>query len=305
MSDELIRIAAFEHLAKLQKIYGDCVPNAVLREGFDFAGENVRLENQAQGIFKPRQMLHGALSIKTTMPRNGVHVYSDRANDDGTYRYSFEAGDPRGSRNKLLWQSYEFQLPFVYLYAVAPAVYSAIWPCFIADMELSPSGNYAVVVVGEKANDVTNRDNIYKHVPSLIESRYAVRETQVRLHQASFREQVLNAYGRKCAVTAMKQDKLIEAAHIVSDREIGEHQYINNGIALSRVHHKAFDSQLMGITPDYEIKINHELMGDLDNRFIEEAFLKQHGRKIAMPRQKSLRPNREFLEQRYIKFCQV
>ena len=128
MSSNTILInAAFEQVKKLELIYGDAIPSSVIEEGFTFGGEKVLLLNRVRGIFKPRQMAEGVLSIKTTIPRDGgVNIYNDQLTDDGYYQYSLQAGDPRGSGNKCLWQAYEAKQPFIYFHAISPAVYKAL-----------------------------------------------------------------------------------------------------------------------------------------------------------------------------------
>lgn len=76
--------AAFKHIKKLELLYGDSIPSAVIEEGFLLNGELVRLDSRAVGIFKPRQMAEGVLSIKTTMSRDGAaSIYNDQLTDDG------------------------------------------------------------------------------------------------------------------------------------------------------------------------------------------------------------------------------
>jgi putative restriction endonuclease len=53
---------------------------------------------------------------------------------------------------------------------------------------------------------------------SSIERRYALREIKQLLHQATFREAVIEAYGGRCALSGLPEPLLIDAAHIVSDK---------------------------------------------------------------------------------------
>ena len=60
MADDLALIqAAFNRLKELELMYDDAIPNAAIRAGFEFDNEKTLFENQAQGIFKPRQMKAG------------------------------------------------------------------------------------------------------------------------------------------------------------------------------------------------------------------------------------------------------
>src|ERR1700761_6138172 len=46
--------------------------------------------------------------------------------------------------------------------------------------------------------------------PFVPERRYALRTVQQRLHQAAFRERVLDAYGRRCALSDLPEPRLID-----------------------------------------------------------------------------------------------
>lgn len=127
-SDAAIVQAAFKRAAELELLYGDLVPARAIEELFEHQGASLRLANRAQGIFKPAIMQEGAISIKTTISRDGSdNIYDDREVDDGYYHYSLQAGDPRGVNNKYLWQSMERKQPLIYFHAVAPAGYKPIW----------------------------------------------------------------------------------------------------------------------------------------------------------------------------------
>lgn len=300
MLDDLVIInAAFEKIKELESIYGDSIPSVAIRNGFDIDGENIRLENQVVGIFKPRQMKQGALSIKTTMSRDGdANIYNDQLVDSGYYKYSLQEGDPYGVNNKYLWQSLESKMPFIYFHAVAPAVYKALWPCFIKN--IFPEERHALVALGPTVND-QYIDSYYRDLDD-IESRYLVRESKVRLHQASFREAVMSAYNRSCAVTGLSVEKLIEAAHIIPDSEIGKHQSVTNGIALNRIHHKAYDSNLIGIDPDLRIHVGKELIEIRENRFIKDCVLRFDNKQLNSPSNPKYAPNKDYLARRFEKF---
>lgn len=90
----------------------------------------------------------------------------------------------------------------------------------------------------------------------LTNPRKRVVQTVSRLSRsANFREQVLNAYGHRCAVTRC-QLRLVEAAHILPAAVEGSLDHVVNGIALSPTCHRAFDNGLIFLTPDLEMKTN-------------------------------------------------
>jgi hypothetical protein len=52
-----------------------------------------------------------------------------------------------------------------------------------------------------------------------LERRYALRAVKQRLHQASFREAVITAYNGRCALSGLPEPLLLDAAHIVADKD--------------------------------------------------------------------------------------
>jgi putative restriction endonuclease len=85
--------------------------------------------------------------------------------------------------------------------------------------------------------------------PDAPERRYALREVKVRLHQASFRDAVLAAYGERCAISRLPEPRLLDAAHIVmdADEQLGQ-PIVSNSLPLTKIHHAAFDPNLIGRT---------------------------------------------------------
>jgi HNH endonuclease len=90
-------------------------------------------------------------------------------------------------------------------------------------------------------------------LPASPERRYALREIKARLHQASFRDAVLAAYGGRCAVSHLPEPRLLDAAHIImdTDEQFGQ-PIVSNGLPLTKIHHAAFDAHLIGIDPDFQ-----------------------------------------------------
>jgi putative restriction endonuclease len=85
-------------------------------------------------------------------------------------------------------------------------------------------------------------------LPASPERRYALREIKARLHQASFRDAVLSAYGGRCAISHLPEPRLLDAAHIVmdADEQLGQ-PIVSNGLPLTKIHHAAFDAHLIGV----------------------------------------------------------
>jgi putative restriction endonuclease len=71
----------------------------------------------------------------------------------------------------------------------------------------------------------------------------------------SFRQQVTNAYGNRCAVTRM-QLRLIDAAHILPVGAPGSVDDVRNALTLAPTYHRAYDRGLIYLDESYEMKIN-------------------------------------------------
>ncbi|MEX0740802.1 MAG: HNH endonuclease [Pseudohongiella sp.] len=299
--DLKILLSAFERVRWLDRVFGDDIPWSEITQGFDFEGQRILLANKARGIFKPKQMKQGAISIKTTEPRAGrTNIYDDHETEEGFFRYSLQAGNPQENGNKHLWQAMDQQTPFIYFHAVAPGRYKAIWPCYISN--IYPDLMYCEVVVGEPLVDSANKSKVvvYPDLNAPVRA-YAVREARVRLHQATFRANVLSAYRNRCSLSGLPVPELLEAAHITPDSHTHSSTEITNGIAMTRLHHRAYDANLIGITPGRKIVISDRLMEKNDGPVLT-ALKNLNGQELIPPYNKNQSPDRVRLAQRYEEF---
>ena len=132
-----------------------------------------------------------------------------------------------------------------------------------------------------------------------IERRYAVRQVRARMHQSRFRGLVLPAYSDRCAMCRLKELRLLDAAHIVSDLEERGDAVVANGLSLCSIHHRAFDEDLVGVSPDYVVRVSARLLEDDDGPMLEllKGF---HGQALHVPR--GTQPDRGRLAERYDRF---
>ena len=131
-----------------------------------------------------------------------------------------------------------------------------------------------------------------------VERRYAVRQVRARLHQARFRGLVLPAYRDRCAICRLRELRLLDAAHIVGDLETAGAATVTNGLSLCSIHHRAFDQNLVGVSPDYEVKVSRLLLEEDDGPMLD--VLKHfHGRPLHLPTRPTQRPDRERLAARF------
>lgn len=309
MSDQAILQAAFSTISQLQRLYDDAIPWAAIEQGFPYDGEKLHFASRAIGIFKPANMQQGILSIKTVVPKAGrINIYNDHQSSGEYYHYSLQSGDPRGGQNRYLWQAKELGQPFVYFHGISPGFYTALWPCFVAEIyDRGPTDSYCDIYVG--LNPLESPlpplvDGRYS-IPDSFERRYAVRESKARLHQSSFRQAVLVAYNNKCAMTGLPTPQLLDAAHIKPDSHEHGEASIRNGIALSKLHHSAYDKNLIGIDADFRIHVSREVMASSDGPLLEKGIKDLNGRLISLPLHKEWLPDRDFLAERFEVFRQA
>ena len=125
----------------------------------------------------------------------------------------------------------------------------------------------------------------------MVERLYALRLVKHRLHQASFRDSVLAAYDHRCAISNLPDDHLLDAAHIMADAdELLGQPTVANGIAVSKIHHAAFDNHLIGIDPDGRVHVSERLLTLHDGPLLEQSLKAVAGALIRLPRGKHITP---------------
>jgi putative restriction endonuclease len=116
----------------------------------------------------------------------------------------------------------------------------------------------------------------------------------VRLGQGAFRKLVLDAYGRRCAVTGEHTVPVLQASHIKPFAEVAQHE-IANGLALRSDVHTLFDQGYVTVTPDYQFLVSDLLREDFDNGQVYYEYAKQRPT-ILLPAERENYPSREHLE---------
>ena len=299
-ADTLMRMAAFEHVRRLSELH-DHLTAKELNPGFIFDGGRIPLVNPQRGIFKPRQMRY-LLSIKTVFPRPGARVWYDDQREvhrqifesDEAVEYAFMGQDPDAADNQWLRDAFENQIPVVYFLGIAPGRYQAMIPTFIAGWD--GKALKASVVFG-----VPDQDEL-EAPQNALERRYALRAVKQRLHQASFREAVITAYNGRCALSGLPEQRLLDAAHIISDKNerLGQ-PIVPNGLPLSKIHHAAFDAHLIGIDHDYRLHVSGRLLDQQDGPMLE-ALKQLNGEMLHLPSRAKDNPDRDRLALRFERF---
>lgn len=109
-----------------------------------------------------------------------------------------------------------------------------------------------------------------------------------RLGQGIFRVQVLDAYGRACAVTGEHSLPVLEAAHIRPYADGGAHA-VANGLSLRSDLHRLFDRGYVTVDEGERFVVGRRLKDDFENG---RSYYGLHGQALALPPAAAMRPSR-------------
>jgi putative restriction endonuclease len=294
--DAAIRAAAFEFLAGIAMPQGEewpVVSRETLSAGFEFGGRRVRLIGP-QGIFKPA-LLDLPLSI-TTAPRvEGKAPAYDDEFGYGRVVYRYRGTDPRHPDNVGLRSLMANGVPLIYLHGLVPSRYLAVWPVYV--MSESPQTLSFGIAVAQPM-EISSPATLVAE-DSIDRREYGLRLLKRRLHQESFRQRVLRAYHTTCAVCRLRHEELLDAAHILPDGHPRGLPVVPNGLTLCKLHHAAFDSNIIGIRPDLVIEVRRDILTEIDGPMLQHGLQGTHGTRIWVPHQNDRRPAAANLEERY------
>lgn len=292
-NDRDVRLAAFEWLTELVDRHGMVVPRARLIEGFDFRGRRTPLVGPS-GIFKPATMM---LPLSITTAPSGP--YDDGFSPDGLLRYRYRGTDPGHRDNVGLRACMQRQLPLVYFHGIEPGAYAAAWPVFVVG-DLPAALTFKVAV--DDAKGIADSEKTLLAEPPDARRGYITAVYRRRLHQEAFRVRVLRAYQERCALCNLRHAELLDAAHIVADADAAGEPIVQNGIALCKIHHAAFDRFFIGIDPDYRVTVRDDLLREVDGPMLRHGLQELHGVTMRRPRSRNAWPDRGRLEQRWQEF---
>jgi putative restriction endonuclease len=298
--DLAVRTRTFEFLQAQRLAHPDGMPWSVLLAGFEFDGRRVPLLSQ-QGIFQPA-VCRLPLSIRTAPIIEGrERPYEDEQGPDGFLLYKYRGTDRAHRENEGLRAAMHARRPLVYLYGLTRGWYDPIWPAYVVHDD--PGTLTFTVALGTQEAALTG-----PLAGASIETegedtrRWVTRQSVVRLHQRSFRLRVMLAYRERCAVCRLGRRELLDAAHIRPDRADGL-AIVPNGLSLCRLHHAAFDADVLGVSPDLRVEIRTDVLKEKDGPMLVHGLQGFHGARLAhLPRSEKHHPRREFLAERYEQF---
>lgn len=131
--------------------------------------------------------------------------------------------------------------------------------------------------------------------PELTDEAGGFVESTRRVRDSAFAELVKENYDHTCVVCGKRRETPsgnpeVEAAHIYPRAENGA-ETVENGLALCKLHHWAFDNGWLAVTGDYEITVK-----DVPEREGYYEFKQLEGDSLVFPDELGVPPHQRFLE---------
>jgi putative restriction endonuclease len=274
---------------------------------FPFAGRTHRLVGTQTGIWRLREFSDAAISILTAyVPDGSARPYDDSVGPDGLLRYKWRGSNPNLADNVWLRTAMQRELPLVwfrgvdYLSGTRTQLFFPEYPVWLVGEELD---RQQFVVAVDAAQRIVPLDADATVID--ITKRYNERIVMERHHQPMFRAAVLLAYERRCAVCRLPFPELLDAAHIQADSTGGAAR-VSNGLSLCKIHHAAFDSNIIGISPDYVVHVKESVLETFDGPTLQHSIKEMHRERLRqIPVSRSSRPDRELLAERFETFSEA
>ena len=274
---------------------------------FEYSGSQYRLIGPYTGIWKVTTLSDAAVAISTAyVPDGGRRPYEDGPGVDGLQRYKWRGTDPNQSDNRALRRAMERKLPLLWLVGIGyvpgttQQLFEPRFPVYLIGEEPE---NHQFVVALEEGQQLVPSDE----PPAVLEivKRYNERIVKARYHQPLFRARVIHAYQERCAVCRLPFAELLEAAHIRPDSQGGS-TLISNGMSLCKIHHGAYDADIIGISPDYKIHVRDSVLATFDGPTLQHSIKEMDGETLRpIPEDKASRPDKDLLGERFEKFLQA
>jgi putative restriction endonuclease len=263
---------------------------------FSFKGSSLRVIDPQGGIWNPGSSwsedkpLSATLSINTT--KSGK--YEDQEIAGGLWRYDYQSGGSAGKNTKMR-KAMELKLPLVWFVQQESGKYVPYKVFIIDDF---PEQGFCLIAPDLSLAQASKSE-------SLIERRYAERIMKQRLHQPAFRANVIRAYETKCSICRLAHGRLLDAAHITADSDVNSTTSVNNGLSLCKIHHSAYDINMIGIDADYVVHIRKDILMEKDGPMLEHGIKEMHQVKLWLPKNIKEQPDRERLSARFEAFSSI
>ena len=136
----------------------------------------------------------------------------------------------------------------------------AFRPEFLVDYAMSTNSLHETGVTESDISLLDDLDGLTEETINSVdnvERKTVLAQIARKYRLQDFRRRVLGAYQHRCAACGVELE-LIDAAHILPVAASGSTDETTNGIALCKLHHAAFDRNLVGLDEKYRIEINEK-----------------------------------------------
>lgn len=289
-----IRSAAFEWL-DLQMARGVYEFSRAQLAQFAFEGQRINLANPGGGIRTPAGFKAVLTLVSSTDKRTG-HYTDEIDEHTGTVKYRYQ--EEKSKRNLTANAGVRAAMPhtpIVYFQGVRDSWFVPHYPAFVTGDD--PVARTFTVTLDPELTFFADPFEFNE-----IQRQYAERIVKYRVHQRPFRARVLRAYNAVCAVCRIALPQLLDAAHIVRDAHPDGMPRVSNGLSLCKLHHAAYDRNLLGVTGSGRVVMGALIMNTVGDLAHQYALAKLDGVSIALPVEPNEHPDRDLLERRFKEF---
>jgi predicted restriction endonuclease len=111
-----------------------------------------------------------------------------------------------------------------------------------------------------------------------------------------------SCYREQCCICRLRHLELLDAAHILPDRHPAGDPVVTNGLGLCKIHHSAYDANIIGVDPATRVHVREDILREKDGPMLRHGLQEVDGARLILPRDGELRPNPEFLAERFERF---
>jgi putative restriction endonuclease len=256
------------------------------------SGQPMPVIDRNKGIRNPANF-DATLSIVSSSDKGRNNVYDDAIDrEKGLLYYSWAQGPLDAGDNRKLNVAFEQQAPIILFEKPLANVYVPIIGVRVIDVR--PDRRQFVIDLDDSG--------MRPSPTATLDKRYVERLIKQRVHQPVFRARVLNAYNKRCAICTLKYAELLDAAHILPDTDERGLPVVTNGMAMCTIHHRAYDQNFLGVSPDYVVHINERMLADSDGPMLQYGLQAMNGKPLELPTRREDQPDREHLAERFAQF---
>ncbi len=269
------------------------MPASELKRGFLVGDRLVQLVTWGPGIFKPKELKDGPLTLVSSR----TSTYKDERLDGDVLLYDYAPEKTNAWANeglKRLGQQGRRVILLEQVKEKPQSEYMIFAPVSILGFDdVARKFRLGLTEAQVDAPGLAAAPTSGAFVKA-----YATTMVQARLHQADFRKATLSAYADQCAICELRERPLLDAAHIVPDRLPEGVADVRNGLAMCPTHHRAYDQDFLSITEQYKINVDRKRLRHAQSPTTARMLLDFDQRTIVLPRDRDMWPAPEFLRRR-------